>query len=50
MESTKQGWAARKEGKWEGCVDAEIMVVILKPFLIHIQQFVHCSKICIIQE
>lgn len=32
MESTERGRAARKEGKWEGCVDAEIMVVILKPF------------------
>lgn len=40
----------REAGKWDGCVDAEIMVVILETFLIDIQQFVHCSKICIIQE
>lgn len=31
-------------------MEAGIVVVILKTFLIHIQQFVHCRKFCIIQE
>lgn len=42
-----------QKGKASGrgvCMEAGIVVVILKTFLIHIQQFVHCRKICIIQE